>query len=136
MRRLVWILAAAAAASCAVPIPCTRALCPTKVDGTYRVNAWKGSVTVTPGVPAVPVVSDAEVSVTDGQIEFVNNTALIRASAGAVFHIEVSTAARPVPELCVSSGPVVVAQAPGQPFEPVAPGARWALPRSPKATWW
>lgn len=136
MRRLVLLLAAAAAASCAMPQPCTRALCPTKVDGSYRVSAWKGSVTVLPGQPALPITSDAEVSVASGQIEFVDNQALIRASAGAVFHIEVSTAAKPVPELYVSSGSVVVAQFPGQPFEPVAPGTRWLLPQSPKTKWW
>jgi hypothetical protein len=134
MRRLVLLLAAAAAA-CAVPEPCTRALCPTKVDGTYRVAAWKGNVTVATGEPALPVVPDSEISVTSGQVEFVNNAALIRASAGAVFHLEVSTAAKPVPELYVSSGAVVVAQAPGQPFETVAPGTRWLLPQAPKAKW-
>jgi uncharacterized cupin superfamily protein len=135
MRRLVLLSFVFAAASCALPVPCTRALCPTRVEGTYRVSAWKGVVTVTPSEPAVPVVSDEEVSVVSGQIEFVNNDALIRASEGAVFHLEVSTAPKPVPELYVSSGTVIVAQAPGQSFETVAPGTRWLLPRSPKAKW-
>jgi len=136
MRRLVPLLAAAAAASGAMPLPCTRALCPTKVDGSYRVSAWKGTVTVLPGQAPLPIVSDAQVDIMTGDVEFSNNNALIRASAGAVFHIEVSTGSKPVPELYVSSGTVAVAQKPGEPFEPVAPGTRWLLPRSPKTTWW
>src|SRR5208282_2802347 len=102
MRRSVLLLAAAAAA-CAVPEPCTRALCPTKVLGTYRVAGWKSAATVDASVPPVPIASDADITVTSGQIEFVNNKALIVAAAGAQFKILVSTQPRPVPQLYVSS---------------------------------
>ncbi len=133
MRRLVCALAAFAAA-CATPSPCTRALCPTRVDGTYLLRGWKGTVLVTPTVPPAPVISDVEVQVLSGNLEFVNNTALVRASAGALFHIEVSTQAEPTPMLFVSSGPVSVAQRSGDPFHFVTPGQVWALPRAPKPT--
>jgi len=135
MRRSVLLLAAAAAA-CAVPEPCTRALCPTKVLGTYRVAGWKSAATVDGSVPPVPIASDADITVTSGSIEFVNNKALIVAAAGAEFKILVSTQPRPVPQLYVSSGTVSVAQTPGSAFQPVPPGTRWLLPQAPKATWW
>jgi hypothetical protein len=135
MRRAALLLAAAAAA-CATPGPCTRALCPTKVDGSYRVVGWRGTVTVTPGTPPLPIPSDANVEMLSGTAEFSNNSALIRVEAGAAFRIEVSTRPKPVPELYVSSGPVSVAQTPGTAFEPVPPGTRWLLPRAPKPTWW
>ncbi len=135
MRRALLLAAAAAAAACAVPEPCTRALCPTRVDGTYRLHGWKGDVVVSPQTPPLPVPSDVEVQVLAGNLEFVNNAALVRVSAGADFHIEVSTESQPVPELYVSSGSVVVAQSPGQPFAIVPPATHWPLPRAPKAVW-
>lgn len=135
MRRALLLAVAGAAAACAVPQPCTRALCPTRVNGTYRLHGWKGDVVVTPQTPPLPVTSDMQVQVLAGSLEFVNNAALIRASAGSDFHIEVSTDSQPIPELYVSSGPVDVAQRPGQPFVVVPPGTRWPLPRSPKAVW-
>ncbi|NNN04548.1 MAG: hypothetical protein HKL90_01470 [Elusimicrobia bacterium] len=134
MRRRALLLAAAVAASaCAVPAPCTRALCPTRVEGAYRLHGWKGDAVVTPLTPPLPITSDVEVRVLSGDLEFVNNDALVRAVAGADFHIEVSTAPMPIPELYVSSGSVIVAQRPGQPFVIIPPGTRWLLPRSPKA---
>jgi hypothetical protein len=135
MRRLAFLLAAGAAA-CAVPEPCTRALCPTRVAGTYRVVGWKTAATVDASVPPVPVASDADIMVTAGQIEFMNNKALIVAAAGSEFKLLVSTQPRPVPQLYVSSGAVSVAQTPGSPFVPVPPGTRWLLPQAPKGTWW
>ena len=135
MRRLACALAAALAAACATPPVCTRALCPTRVDGTYLLRGWKGTVLVTPVVPAAPVIPDVEVQVLSGDLEFVNNAALVRASAGAQFHIEVSTDSEPTPLLFVSSGPVSVAQRSGDSFRFVPPGSVWALPRAPKPTW-
>lgn len=130
----VFALAAAllAASACAVPAPCTRALCPLQVDGAYRVTGWHTSVTVSGDQPRVPIASDAEVEILSGATEFSNNSAHVRASAGAVFHIEVSTQPRPVPLLFVSTGVVTVAQTPGAAFQAVAPGTSWRLPVAPK----
>jgi len=132
MRALALAALAAACAACAMPVPCTRALCPKRVEGSYRVTGWNGSVTVGPETPAVPVVSDAEVHVLSGEVEFTNNSAFIRASEGAVFSLLVSTASRPTPILHVSSGSVAVSQSLGVAFQNVPPGSSWLLPRAPK----
>jgi hypothetical protein len=132
MRALALAAALLCAAACAVPTPCTRALCPVRVDGSYRVTGWRAAVTVSSGVPQIPITSDAQVEILSGEIEFANNSARVRASEGAVFHLEVSTQAQPTPLLFVSSGSVSVAQTPGASFQAVAPGANWRLPTAPK----
>lgn len=130
MRRLLLAAAVLSAAACASPAPCTQALCPTRVDGSYRVNGWDKSVTVAPGQPAVPVVPDSSVDVLDGSVEFVNRKAVVRAAAGSSFRFTVSTGsvAAAVASIAVSSGDVSVALSTGEAPSSVAPGAVYLFP--------
>lgn len=127
------LLAAAALVSCAAlsacfaPRPCTMALCPSKVEGTYRVSGWTGSAAVSAGSPTVPVVPDSTVEVTDGSVEFVNGKTAVRAQAGAKFTFRIAQTKRHEPLLDVASGPVAVS-ASSQPAVAVPAGAPYALP--------
>lgn len=128
MRRLLLAAAVLSSAACFAPRPCTRALCPAGVDGAYRVSGWNSSVSVDRGAPAVPIVSDSEVQVTDGSVAFVNGTAVVRASAGAAFHFELAAPpSEPYPVIKVSSGSVTVSLSSGS-VQTVAPGAAVFLP--------
>ena len=128
MRRLLLAAAVLSAAACASPAPCTQALCPTRADGSYRVGGWDKTVTVAPGQPALPVVSDSSVDVLDGSVEFMNRQAVVRASAGSSFRFTVSTQAAHVASIAVSSGEVAVALSSGAAASPVAPGSVYPLP--------
>jgi hypothetical protein len=128
MRRLLLAAAVLSAAACASPAPCTQALCPSRQDGSYRVSGWDKSVTVAPGQPALPVVSDSSVDVLDGSVEFLNRRAVVRAAAGSSFRFAVSTQAAHVASIAVSSGEVTVALSSGAAPSPVAPGAVYPLP--------
>jgi hypothetical protein len=129
MRRLLLAAAVLAASACASPAPCTQALCPSRVDGSYRVGGWDKTVTVAPGQPALPVVSDSSVEVLDGSVEFVNRKAVVRASAGSSFRFTVSTGSisAAVAAIAVSSGDVTVALSSGAPAA-IPPGAVYKLP--------
>ncbi|HEX4048812.1 MAG TPA: hypothetical protein VH309_13295 [Elusimicrobiota bacterium] len=127
MRRLLFA-AAVLCAACAGPKPCTMALCPSKVDGAYRVSGWTSSVTVTPGTPAIPIVPFADVDVLSGRVQFVNRRAVVTASEGAQFRFSVSTAAVPVPSILVSSGEVSVALSSTSEPSPVALGEPFLFP--------
>jgi hypothetical protein len=132
MRRLL-IAAAALAAACASPRPCTRALCPLPpLDGSYRVHGWNSAVTVVPGVPAIPIVSDSTVDVLSGRASFRNGQAVVTASAGATFQFQVSTGNIAVSSILVSSGEVTVALSSGAAPSPVGPGAPYFLPVAKK----
>jgi hypothetical protein len=128
MRRLLLAAAVLSAAACASPAPCTQALCPSRQDGSYRVSGWDKTVTVAPGQPALPVVSDSSVEVLDGRVEFVNRRAVVRAAAGSSFRFSVSTAALHVATIEVSSGDVSVALSSAAAPSPLAPGAVYPLP--------
>ncbi len=127
MRRLLFA-AAVLAAGCAAPLPCTQALCPSRQDGSYRVTGWDKSVTVAPGQPAIPIVSDSTVEVLDGRAEFVNRSTVMRASAGASFRFTVSSDDAHVPAIVVSSGEVLVALSSTSAPSPVPAGAEFFLP--------
>ena len=118
---------AALLAACAAPRPCTQALCPGRRDGSYRVSGWNETVTVAPGQPAIPVVSDSSVEVLDGSVEFVNDGAVVRAAAGSAFRFSVSSDSAHVPSVAVSSGEVTVAASSTSAPSPLAPGAARAL---------
>jgi hypothetical protein len=128
MRRHLLPAAIAVAAACASPAPCTQALCPSHLDGSYRVSGWDKSVVVAPGQPALPVVSDSSVEVLSGSVEFVNRRAVVRASEGASFRFEVSTASVRVPAVTVSSGAVTVSLSSGAAPSPLTPGVPYLLP--------
>lgn len=129
MRRLL-LAAAALSAACASPAPCTQALCPSRVDGSYKITGWDKSLTVGPGQPAVPVVSDSTVEVLDGSVEFTNRKAVVRAAAGSSFRFTVSTGSvkNAIASIAVSSGDVSVALSSGAERSPVAPGSAYSLP--------
>lgn len=131
MRRLLLAAAVLSAAACASPAPCTQALCPSRVEGSYRVGGWDKTVTVEPGQPALPIVSDSSVDVLDGRVEFVNRKAVVRAAAGSSFRFSVSTGSisAAVASIAVSSGEVSVALSSGAAPSPVAPGSSYALPK-------
>jgi hypothetical protein len=128
MRPLFFAAAALASAACFAPRPCTQALCPSRLEGTYRVMGWNRAVAVGPGAPAVPIVSDSEVEVTGGSVEFVNGKAVVRADAGALFRFEISTSSPHAPLLRVSAGSVTVALSSGAAPASVAPGSAYLLP--------
>lgn len=127
MRRLAPALLAALCA-CAAPRPCTQALCPSRVDGEYRVIGWNRAVTAGADGPAVPVVSDSDVEVLRGTVEFVNRRAVVRAEAGAAFRFAVSTSAPHAASIYVSTGSVSVALSSAAPSAAVPPGATYPLP--------
>ena len=131
MRRLLLPAAAAlCAAACASPAPCTQALCPSRVEGSYKVTGWDKSLTVAPGQPAVPVVSDSTVDVLDGSDEFVDRKAVVRAAAGSSSRFAVSTGSvkNAIASIAVSSGDVSVALSSGAERSPIAPGSVYSLP--------
>jgi hypothetical protein len=128
MRRLLLAAAALSSAACFAPRPCTQALCPSRLDGAYRVTGWNRTVTSGPGSPEIPIVSDSVVDVTDGSVEFTNGKSVVRASAGASFRFLVSTESVHAASLIVSSGSVSVALSSGAASAPVAPGSAFVLP--------
>jgi len=128
MRRLLLAAVVLSSAACFAPRPCTQALCPLSADGTYRVTGWNRTVAVGPGAPAVPIVSDSEVEVTDGSAAFVNGKTVVRAAAGASFRFEVSTASTHASSLLVSSGTVTVAFSSAAAPATVPPGVPYFLP--------
>jgi hypothetical protein len=135
MRRLALAASILAAAACAGPRPCTQALCPLDYKGasTYRVEGWTGSVTVSSGTPALPIVSDSLVAALSGETDFVNAKAVIKASEGSSFRFVVSSGTLHVPSLIAISGDVTVAlsTAPGSPpAQTLTPGAAFFLPAS------
>jgi hypothetical protein len=115
-------------AACAAPRPCTQALCPLHQDGSYRVNGWNKTVTVAPGQPPIPIVSDSTVEVLDGRVEFVNDRAVVRAAAGASFRFTISTGPVHVPSIAVAAGEVSVALSSTSAPSLVPPGATRPLP--------
>ncbi len=127
MRRLLPLVLLAFSAACFAPLPCTQALCPSKVEGTYRVSGWNRAVDSGPDTPQAPVVSDSSVSVLSGRVEFVNGSAVVAAPEGADFRFEVSTGSPRVPLLIVSSGSLTVSVSSG-PWTTVPPGAPYPLP--------
>jgi hypothetical protein len=132
MRRLLFA-AAALAAACAGPRPCTQALCPLPpYEGTYSVRGWTKSVTVSPGVPAIPIVSDATVDIVRGEVAFRNGGATVYAEAGASFTFAVSSGSVAVPSLLVSTGEVFVSVSSGAPRMAVEPDALYFLPVAKK----
>ena len=128
MRRLLLASAILSAAACASPAPCTQALCPSHYDGSYRVSGWDKTVTVAPGQPAVPIVSDSTVEVLSGRAEFVNRRAVVRAAEGASFRFEVSTASVRVPAITVTAGSVTVGLSSTAAPSPLTPGVPYFLP--------
>jgi hypothetical protein len=128
MLRLFAAAAVLLLAACAAPRRCTQALCPSYVNGAYRVHGWNGSVTVDPGVPAVPIVSDATVDVLSGQIEFGNDHAIVAGTAGASFRFQVSSGAIAVPSVTVASGNVYVALSSSSEPSLIEPGKTFFLP--------
>jgi hypothetical protein len=128
MRRLLLAAAVLCASACAGPTPCTQALCPWHQSGSYRVTGWNKSVTVAPGQPAIPIVSDSTVEVLDGKVEFVNGLAVVRADTGASFQFSVSSGPIRVSSILVASGEVSVALSSTSAPSRVAPGAPYPLP--------
>ncbi|MFI5350561.1 MAG: hypothetical protein ACHQ2Z_13525 [Elusimicrobiota bacterium] len=128
MRRLLLASAIASAAACASPGPCTQALCPRHLDGSYRVSGWTNPVTVTSGAPEIPIVSDSSVEVLSGRVEFVNRRAVVRAAEGSSFRFEVSTASVRVPAIIVAAGSVTVALSSTAAPSPLTPGVTYYLP--------
>ena len=130
MRRLLLAAAVLSAAACASPAPCTQALCPSRVNGSYRLVGWDKTVTVTPDQPAIPVVNETSVDVLDGSVEFVNRKAVVRAAAGSSFHFTVSTGSvkNAVASISVSSGDVSIALSSGAERSPIPPGTVYPLP--------
>jgi hypothetical protein len=97
-------------------------------DGTYSVRGWTKSVTVSPVVPAIPIVSDSTVDIVRGEVIFRNGGATVFAEAGASFTFSVSSGPIAVPSLLVSTGEVFVAVSSGAPRSPVEPDALYFLP--------
>jgi hypothetical protein len=129
MRRLLLAFAVLSAAACASPAPCTQALCPAEhLDASYRVTGWTTSVIVTPGTPALPIVSDASVEVLKGGAEFHNRRAVLRAAEDSSFRFSVSSDDVHVPAIVVSSGEVSVALSSTSAPILVAPGATYLFP--------
>ena len=127
MKRLIaaYVLCAAA---CAAPRPCTQALCPLPSEGTYRVRGWNSAVSVSPGAPALPIVSDSTVDVLSGKVAFSNGKTIVIAGSGATFRFEVSSGPVAAASLLVSAGDVSVAPSSAAASTPVPPGAPYFLP--------
>ncbi len=128
MRRLLLAAAVLSASACAGPTPCTQALCPLQHEGSYRVSGWNSSVTVSPGQPPIPIVSDSTVDVLDGRAEFVNGRAVVRAASGASFRFSISTGAVHAASISVANGEVSVALSSTSAPSVVPPGATRQLP--------
>jgi hypothetical protein len=132
MRRLILAAAVLSGAACASPPACTQALCPLRYDGSYRVSGWTTPVTVTQGVPAIPIVSDSTVEILSGRAEFRNRRAVLRASEGATFRFSVSSDNAHVPAVVVVAGDVSVALSSTSAPSSVAPGATYLFPAPKK----
>jgi hypothetical protein len=128
MRRLLLAAAALSSAACFAPRPCTQALCPSKLEGSYRVTGWNRVVSSGSGAPSIPIVSDSSVDVTDGTVEFTNGKSVIKASAGSSFRFEVSTASAHAASLFVTAGSVTVALSSAAVAAPVPTGVPYLLP--------
>ncbi|MDE2490795.1 MAG: hypothetical protein KGM24_08095 [Elusimicrobia bacterium] len=128
MRRLAVVLVLGACA-CAAPAPCTQDLCPSRVAGSYRVAGWQGAVVVTPGAPAVPIVSDSSVEVLDGSVEFALGGARLDAPAGTAFRYELRPPPkRPTPAVEVSAGALTVRLSSAAAPVTVSAGSSYVLP--------
>lgn len=127
MRRLAAFAALSLLpAACFAPLPCTQALCPSKVEGTYRVSGWARAVESGPETPQVPIVSDSEVQVLSGRVEFVNDRSVIAAKEGTAFRFTVSTGSVRAPIVEVSNGALSVS-VDSAPATVVLPGAPYPL---------
>ncbi len=127
MRRLAPFVLLIGASACFAPLPCTQALCPLKVEGIYRVAGWGREVNSGPDTPQSPIVSDSNISVLSGRVEFVNRGTVVAAAEGAEFRFEVSTGSVRIPTVTVSSGALTVSVSSG-PTTTVRPGAPYPLP--------
>lgn len=132
MRRLLLAAAALSSAACFAPRPCTMALCPSGEGGSYTVTGWDREVSSGPGSPRLPIVSNSEVAVTEGTVEFVNGKTVLRASAGTAFRYEAAvpktkTTPKTAPKIVVSSGTLTVAVSSG-PMTTVEAGSTYLLP--------
>jgi hypothetical protein len=127
MRALFCLCLGVLASACFAPRPCTQALCPTSIDGVYRVDGWGHSVTVDKTVPPLPIVSDSEVSVLAGSAEFSNDRSVLHAAAGSSFRFEVSTASTRTAWVTVSTGAVTVTTS-SSPARGLTPGVPFAFP--------
>ena len=130
MRRLIAPAVLLAAVACAGPRPCTQTLCPARVEGAYRIVGWNRSVTVDSTVPALPIVADSSVEILNGEAEFTNDRAVLRASAGAMFRFDVSSSTPRISSVLVSSG-VVTVEVSSAPPSTLTPGIPYLL-ASPK----
>ena len=130
MRRyLLPVAAALFSAACFAPRPCTQALCASRLDGSYRVIGWNRVVSAGgTAAPAIPIVSDSTVEVTDGSAEFTLGKSVVRASAGSSFHFEVSTASAHAASIFVTTGPVSVALSSGAVPTTLSAGSTFVLP--------
>jgi hypothetical protein len=132
MRRLLFGAAVLSSAACFAPRPCTLALCPAGTTGSYTVTGWDREVASGPDSPRIPIVSNSEVKVTDGTVEFVNGKTVLRASAGTTFRF---TAAVPkhkkTPKtdstIAVSSGSLTVSVS-TEAAKTIAAGSSFVLP--------
>jgi hypothetical protein len=98
------------------------------VDGTYEVGGWKGAQSAGAGRPDLPVVSDSEVRVTGGTVEFVNGKTTLKAAEGTVFRYDVAAKPKkPVSTITVSSGAVTVSVSSGT-AQTVGAGSSLDLP--------
>lgn len=131
MKRLPFAALAFAvlcASACFAPRPCTQALCPSRVDGAYQISGWNSSVTAGGDQPAPPIVSDSQVTVTKGTVEFVNGKSVVKASEGASFRFEIAPKpSKPIPSIQVSSGTVSVSLSSG-PAQDLTAGSTFFLP--------
>ncbi|MBI3566216.1 MAG: hypothetical protein HY079_13555 [Elusimicrobia bacterium] len=131
MRRLILPAALALlSAACFAPLPCTQALCPGKVEGSYRVIGWNRSVDCGPDTPQVPVVSDSTVQVSGGAVQFVNRKTVLTATDGTAFRFEVSSSSARTPLVTVTAGTLTVSVSSG-PAATVPAGVPYALPVRP-----
>jgi hypothetical protein len=72
------------------------------------------------------------VDVTSGSVRFLNNQAVVTASAGASFRFEVSSGPVAVASILVSTGEVSVALDSASVPSPIAPGTPYFLPVAKK----
>ncbi len=131
MRSLaVALLVAAMNAACFAPLPCSQALCPEKVAGSYRVNGWTRSVISGADTPQTPIVSDSSVKILEGSVDFKIRATTLRAASGTSFHFELSTGSLRTPEISVIDGMVTVITSSG-PAVNVSSGLPYILPSKP-----
>jgi hypothetical protein len=95
--------------ACFAPRPCTQALCPTSVNGEYRMKGWDKSVSISSGTPPMPIVSNSEIEITQGRVEFTNRQTRVIAQEGTSFKFELAAPpSKPIPMITVSSGQIEV----------------------------